>query len=196
MSESSFVRLARYAPDAGFDIMGGDVVVRFDGDKDNLIEGLSIVSNLGATGSCKDVRAHCSGGEIILVDGLPEVYDDVVIMIPSFMVGREAFEMVCGEGTFEYTMPENCPAIDVTRMALSNSDVVIWYMDGENMTCEWYGRPDKDQLRQISLIDGVVSVDSYHSDEDGYWSMCTLPFDHFQWDQIDAIDSVSVDVEM
>lgn len=196
MSENSFVQLARYAPDAGFDIMGGDVVVRFDGDKDNLIEGLSIVSNLGATGSCKDVRAHCSGGEIILVDGLPEVYDDVVIMIPSFMVGREAFETVCGEGTFEYTIPENCPAIDVTRMALSNSDVVIWYVEGDNMTCEWYGRPDKNQLRRVSLIDGVVSVDSYHSDEDGYWSMCTLPFDHFQWDQIDAIDSVSVDVEM
>ena len=37
MSENSFVRLARYAPDAGFDIMGGDVVVQFDGDKDNLL---------------------------------------------------------------------------------------------------------------------------------------------------------------
>ena len=96
MSENSFVRLARYAPDAGFDIMGGDVVVQFDGDKDNLIEALSIVSDCGATGSCGDVRAHCVGGQIILVDGFPEVYDDVVILIPSLMVGREAFETVCG----------------------------------------------------------------------------------------------------
>ena len=117
MSENSFVRLARYAPDAGFDIMGGDVVVQFDGDKDNLIEALSIVSDCGATGSCGDVRAHCVGGQIILVDGFPEVYDDVVILIPSLMVGREAFETVCGKETFDYTMPENCPAIDITRMA-------------------------------------------------------------------------------
>ena len=196
MSENSFVRLARYAPDAGFDIMGGDIVVQFDGDKDNLIEALSIVSDYGATGSCRDARAHYVGGQIVLIDGLPELHDDVVIMVPSFMVGREAFETVCGEGTFDYTPPENCPAIDITRMALSSSDVVTWYVDGKNMTCEWYGRPDKDQLRQISLIDGVVSVDFYHSDEDGYWSMCTLPFDQFQWEQIEAIDSVSVDVEM
>ena len=196
MSESSFVRLAQYAPDAGFDIMGGDIVVQFNGDKDNLIEALSIVSDCGATGSCRDARAHYVGGQIVLIDGLPELHDDVVIMVPSFMVGREAFEMVCGKGTFDYTPPENCPAIDITRMALSSSDVVTWYVDGDNMTCEWYGRPDKDQLRQISLIDGIVGVDSYRSDEDGYWSMCTLPFDQFQWEQIEAIDSVSVDVEM
>jgi len=193
MAENSFVRLARYAPDAGFDIMGGDIVVRFDGDEDNLIEALGIVSDCGASGSCGNVRAHCVGGETILVDGLPEVYDDVVIMVPSFMVGREAFEMVCGEGTFDYTMPENCPAIDITRMVLPSSDVVTWYVDGENMMCEWYGHPDKDQLRQISLIDGVVSMDSYPG---GYWSKCDLPFDQFQWNQIEAIDSVAVDVEM
>lgn len=196
MSESSFVRLAQYAPDAGFDIMGGDIVVQFNGDKDNLIEALSIVSDCGATGSCRDARAHYVGGQIVLIDGLPELHDDVVIMVPSFMVGREAFETVCGKETFDYTPPENCPAIDVTRMALSSSDLVTWYVDGDNITCEWYGRPDKDQLRRVSLIDGVVSVDSYHSDEDGYWSMCTLAFDQFQWAQIEAIDSVAVDVEM
>lgn len=196
MSENSFVRLAQYAPNAGFDIMGGDIVVRFDGDKDNLIEGLRIVSDCGATGSCGDVRAYCVGDKIILADGLPKVYNDVVIMVPSFMVGREAFEMVCGEGTFGYTMPENCPAIDITRMALSGFDMVTWYVDGENMTCEWYGRSDKDQLRRISLIDGIVSVDSYCSAEDGWSTMCILPFDQFQWNQIDAIDSVAVDVEM
>lgn len=196
MSENSFVRLAQYAPDAGFDIIGGDIVVQFDGDKDNLIEALSIVSDCGATGSCRDARAHCVGGEIILIDGLPELHDDVVIMVPSFMVGREAFEMVCGKGTFDYIPPENCPAIDVTRMALSSSDLVTWYVSGDNMTCEWYGRLDKDMTRRISLIDGVVSVNSYYSDEGRWSTMCTLPFDQFQWEQIEAIDSVSVDVEM
>lgn len=196
MSENSFVRLARYAPDAGFDIMGGDVVVQFDGDKDNLIEALSIVSDCGATGSCGDVRAHCVGGQIILVDGFPEVYDDVVILIPSLMVGRGAFETVCGKETFDYIMPENCPAIDITRMALSGSDLVTWYVSGENMTCEWYGHPDKDMTRRISLIDRIVGVDSYYSDEGRWATMCTLPFDQYQWEQIEAIDSISVDVEM
>jgi len=176
--------------------MGGDVVVQFDGDKDNLIEALSIVSDCGATGSCGDVRAHCVGGQIILVDGFPEVYDDVVILIPSLMVGREAFETVCGKETFDYTMPENCPAIDITRMALSGSDLVTWYVSGENMTCEWYGHPDKDMTRRISLIDRIVGVDSYYSDEGRWATMCTLPFDQYQWEQIEAIDSISVDVEM
>lgn len=78
MSENSFVRLARYAPDAGFDIMGGDVVVQ-----------------------CR-----------------------------------------------------------------------------------------------ISLIDRIVGVDSYYSDEGRWATMCTLPFDQYQWEQIEAIDSISVDVEM
>ena len=111
-------------------------------------------------------------------------------------MGREAFETVCGKGTFDYTMPENCPAIDIARMALSGSDLVTWCVIGENMTCEWYGRPDKDMTRRISLIDGIVGVNSYYSDEGRWSTICTLPFDQFQWSQVEAIDSVSVDVGM
>ena len=196
MSENSFVRLAQYAPDAGFNITGGDVVVRFDGDADNLVDALGIVSDCGATGSCGGILARCAGGQIILIDGFPVQHDGVVILIPSLMVGREAFEMVCGKETFDYTPPENCPAIDVTRMALSDSDMVTWYLDKSNMTCAWLGTPDGDYLRRVSLIDGVVSVDSCCSDEEGYWSKCTLPFNQLQWDQIKAIDSASVNVEM
>ena len=50
--------------------------------------------------------------------------------------------------------------------------------------------------RRISLIDRIVGVDSYYSDEGRRATMCTLPFDQYQWEQIEAIDSISVDVEM